>query len=190
MDYNVRDTDADKRKSVLLQKQLVQMRMYDPFSVNMLFREYEFEMQNQGLQFWKSPEQTSFMNLHLDTSSMNQATREQGSLFEVRIGLDRVITRELSIFEGPVPLPLVAMIGGLLFLAQILVYLFNEFFMARLLSMEVVKSIYKYAEPNSSAFLGKTSLTKMAEERPVSWLSYASEFRFGCCMKFAQMCCC
>ena len=62
--------------------------------------------------------------------------------------------------------------------------------MARILSMEVVKSIYKYAEPNGSAFLGKTSLAKMAEERPVSWLSYASEFQFGCCMKLAQMCCC
>ena len=93
------------------------MRMYDPFSVSLVFREYEFELQNQGFEFWKQPEYTSFMNLELDSTNINQSTREPGSLFEIRIGLDQVVNKEKAIFEGPIPLSFTVTIGGLLFLA-------------------------------------------------------------------------
>ena len=56
--------------------------------------------------------------------------------------------------------------------------------------MDVVKSVYKYAQPGGPQYLGNQSLEKMAEERPISWLSNAQDFRIGFCSKLAQMCCC
>ena len=65
------------------------------------------------------------MNLELDSTNINQSTREPGSLFEIRIGLDQVVNKEKAIFEGPIPLTFTVTIGGLLFLAQCIIFGFN-----------------------------------------------------------------
>ena len=57
------------------------------------------------------------MNLELDSTNINQSTREPGSLFEIRIGLDQVVNKEKAIFESPIPLSFTVTIGGLLFIA-------------------------------------------------------------------------
>ena len=73
---------------------------------------------------------------------------DRNSLFEVSIGLAQMVTKENVVQVGDI-VPVITMVGALLFLASLIVQAFNFVFLSKLLDFEIVKSVYKFAVNDS-----------------------------------------
>ena len=113
---------------------------------------------------------------------------DRNSLFEVSIGLAQMVTKENIVQVGDI-VPVITMVGALLFLASLIVQAFNFVFLSKLLDFEIVKSVYKFAVNDSFKYYSQTSLDRKSEARPITWLQWAKDFELGWCQRYLQVSC-
>jgi len=117
-----------------------------PRQWGMKFEESRVSLQDSMI--WSPSKSFSFLNLALDEMNSQLTAIDRNSLFEVSIGLAQMVTKENIVQVGDI-VPVITMVGALLFLAGLIVQAFNFVFLSKLLDFEIVKSVYKFAVNDS-----------------------------------------